>query len=83
MKLFLVTFDIDLTQFLCNAKDEKEAVEMAHEANMVVGEVDDYDMKTINYDDYSVESVDFNLLADMFRRNDYWGRTGNVVVFSN
>ena len=81
--LFLVTFEIDLTQFLCNAKDEKEAVEMAHEVNMVVGEIDEYDFKKLNADDYSVERVDFNLLAEMFKRDDYWGHVGNVVVFND
>ena len=80
MNLKLVTFDIDLTQFLVNAETTVEAIEKAHEANRLIGGIDGYDMEGIRYQDYTVEDVDWDLLREILARKDCLGDVGDKGV---
>lgn len=88
MRLMLVTFTLDNTQFLVNVDDEfTSAINYAIEANKKVGGFvnDPNDGLTLdeimNTDNYEVEDVEFSLLKEMFKRNDYMFSTSNVLVF--
>lgn len=89
MSLYLVTFDIDNTQFLVNTETKTEAVQDAIIANQdyeLLDEIDDYMMDEIrNRKNYFVEEIDMKLLAEMFNRNDCLGLSylcDNVIVFN-
>lgn len=81
MTLWLVTWELDLTQFLVNAKTETEAIDSAMRANRKLGDVPDpddiYDRTT-----YSVDAVDMSLLCDIIKhREDIWGVVDDVVCY--
>ena len=86
MNLMLVTFDGDLSQFLVNAKDEKEAVRKAIAANLssVFGSYnkeEESDIKNSEY--YSVEKVnDMAFLGEIIKREDYITTFNNVICFN-
>ena len=89
MKLYLVTFDLDNTQFLVDAKNGTEAIKDAIIANQdidLLGQYNDYDlpdMKKIT--NYYEETVDMSLLAEVMKRNDCLGKSNlldNVIVFN-
>ena len=85
MNLKLVTFEGDNTQFLVNAEHKNEAIAYANEANIQVGEMYDSDYDLHNFKDewYTVEDVDWNLLREIIRRDDYLFTTSNAVVFND
>lgn len=84
MKLKLVTWDGDLTQFLVEADTNLEAIHKAIGANLQLGDCDEeieedvHDLTT-----YTVEDVDFGLLSEIFKRTDYIGTYGEAVVFND
>ncbi len=98
MNLVLVTFDLDDTQFLVDANTynldcshecvRKEAVRIAIETNEELGgfSYDEDGMLTVeearDESNYSVESVDFEMLAELIKRNDLYGKVGRAIVFS-
>lgn len=98
MNLVLVTFNIDDTQFLVDANTynldcshecvKKEAIEIAIETNEELGgfSYDGDGMLTIeearDESNYSVESVDFKMLAELIKRDDCNGKVGRAIVFS-
>lgn len=84
IKLKMVTWDGDLTQFLVEANTNVEAIKKAMESNFSIGKVDDEivdDMKDSSA--YIVEDVDFNLLKEIFERADCLGIYGEAVVFND
>ena len=84
IKLKLVTWDGDLTQFLVEADTNLEAIRKAVKANLQIGDCDEeieediHDLTT-----YTVEDVDFSLLSEIFKRTDYIGTYGEAVVFND
>lgn len=90
MNLVLVTFDIDDTQFLVDANTYNEAIEIAIETNKELGDFSyDYAEDGIltiedvrDESNYSVESVDFKMLAELIKRDDLYGKVGRAIVFS-
>lgn len=89
MNLVLVTFDIDDTQFLVDANTYNEAIEIAIETNKELGGFS-YDHAedgiltvedAIDESNYSVESVDFKMLAELIKRDDCCGKVGRAIVF--
>jgi len=98
MNLVLVTFDIDDTQFLVDANTynldcshecvKKEAIEIAIETNEKLGGFSDAGDGMLTVEDvrdesnYSVESVDLKMLAELIKRDDLYGKVGRAIVFS-
>ena len=85
MKLKMVTWDGDLTQFLVEAETNDEAICKAIEANKEFDRwlgSDDPDVDDINC--YTVDDVDFNLLCEIIERNDWYkGKFGDAKVFND
>mgnify|MGYP004480649831 FL=1 len=73
----MVTFRPSFTQFVCNVRNKKAAVDAAMKANIEMGEVDGM----MNKDNYQVEIVGWDLLKEILKRNDYYGVHNNVVIF--
>ena len=82
MTLWLVTFDIDNTQFLVNAKNHSEAIDIANEHNKMLDEIEDYDFNGNYVIDYTVETVDFELLTEILKRDDIIFSTDKAIVFN-
>lgn len=80
MKLWLVTWDLDLVQFLVDAETESEAIYKAIRANKKI-EPTEYnpDMEATNT--YSTDLVDMELLCEIVKRKDVWGVIDNVICF--
>lgn len=80
MNLWLVTWGLDLTQFLVDAETESEAIYKAIEANKKI-EPSEYDPDMEVTDTYSTDLVDMELLCEIVKRNDVWDVVGNVICF--
>ena len=90
MRLMLVTFIPDNTQFLVNIDDEfTSAINYAIEANKAVGGIVDNSENGLTMKEvtdtlnYKVEDVDFGLLKEMFNRDDYMFSTAHAIVFND
>ena len=83
MNLKFVTFDVDLTQFLVDAKNYDEAIKLAMEANANYCSYDDDQERDIfDKTAYSIdEVVDMDFLGELMRRDDYWGNCNGVLIF--
>jgi len=83
--LKLVTFNGDQEQFLINTADNERAVKLAIEANKKIGTFDnpEWDMEVEDKSLYTVESVDFNMLYEIIKRNDWLFNDNNVMAFRN
>ena len=87
MTLYLITYDLDNTQFLVNANDGRDAIELAIEQNLsekFLGNYDDesdaINIKKIT--NYTIEFIgDFESLCEIIKRNDWIGCTPNVMIF--
>lgn len=83
MCLKLVTFDKDQEQFLVSATKDETAIELAIEANKKIGDYDNPDwnaqMEDKSY--YDVEDVDFNLLCEIIKRDDWLFSDIDVMAF--
>ena len=90
--LKMVTWEIDLTQFLVLAETNDEAIQFAIEANKEVDKNYTYDpndrndLKHLNDvkdpSTYTVEDMDaIRCLDNILRRNDCGGIYGNAIVF--
>lgn len=87
MTLYLITYDLDNTQFLVNANDGRDAIELAIEQNLsekFLGSYDDesdaIEMKKII--NYTIEFIsDFESLCEIIKREDWLGNTSNVMIF--
>ncbi len=77
ISLYLVTFRPSFTQFVCNVKNKKAAIDAAMKANIEMGEIDGM----MNKDNYQVEIIGWDLLKEILKRNDYYGIHNNVVIF--
>ena len=86
MNLYLVTFTEDLTQFVVNAKDEDLAILSAHKHNRYIGNIDDIvfwnsvEQNINNF--YEIEKIDFDLLCEIFKRNDWISKYYNSFAFN-
>lgn len=80
MNLWLVTWGLDLTQFLVDAETESEAIYKAIEANKKI-EPSEYDPDMEVTDTYSTDLVDMEPLCEIVKRNDVWDVVGNVICF--
>ena len=86
MNLKLVTFDIDLTQFLVDARTNDEAIQRAIELNNseFLGKMDDdHWICTNDKHNYTVDDVSMELLCGLMLRNDCLGISDNVIVFAD
>lgn len=85
MKLWLVTWDIDLIQFLVNAETRDDAIKQAIETNLYIGRIcKEVDLD--GYDDrwqYSADEIDMKTLWEIITdRDDYWLIHNDVIVFN-
>lgn len=85
MKLKLVTWDGDLTQFLVEADTRDEAISKAITANKEFNRFcgdnghDDFEDRNL----YDVYDIDFDILCDIIERNDWFkGKFGEAKVFN-
>ena len=91
LNLKLVTWEGDLTQFLvdvptCLLADDakKRAIEKAIGANLQLGDCGEEIVEDIyDFTTYTVEDVDFTLLAEIFERNDIIGLYNEAIVFND
>lgn len=87
MKLKLVTFDIDLTQFLIDSNSVDDVIAKAIEINgneSLLGGLDnDLRPDVLDRHNYTVDDVDMSLLCGMMLRQDCCGIFDNVIVFTN
>lgn len=81
MKLILVTFETDLTQFLVDTDNYADAIQEAMNANRACASIDGIEEEVGDISNYTCEDVDFNMLSEMFRRTDCGGRCENAIVF--
>lgn len=80
MKLWLITWDLDMTQFLVEAETESEAIYKAIEANKKI-EPSEYDPDMEVTNTYSTELVDMDMLCEIVGRRDLLGVIGNVICY--
>jgi hypothetical protein len=81
MKLWLVTWDLDLVQFLVDAETESEAIYKAIRANKKIESTEyDSDMEATNT--YSADLVDMELLCEIVKRNDVCAIIDNVICYT-
>lgn len=78
ISLYLVTFRPTFTQFVCNVKNKKAAIDAAVKANIEMGKIDGM----MNKDNYQVEIIGWDLLKEILKRNDYYGVHNDVVIFN-
>ena len=78
ISLYLVTFRPSFTQFVCNVKNKKAAIDAAVKANIEMGKIDGM----MNKDNYQVEIIRWDLLKEILKRNDYYGVYNDVVIFN-
>ena len=83
MELKLVTFETDLTQFLVEADNYADAIQFAMDANREYGNTTEIMEDVEDVSNYSVEDVSFNLLSEMFLREDCCGRCAGAIVFND
>lgn len=87
-KLYFITWEGDLTQFLAEGETKEEAVKYAIEANKEIGPIWDHDAEEDNYKDiedassYEVEDVDFELLRNLAKRTDYMFSMEHVICYN-
>ena len=91
-KYFMVTWELDLTQFFVEADNETDAIEkaikahLAYDENISFRDADDLDDAVFISDmkdktTYEVEPVDFDLLCEIIERKDCVGKFEEAVVF--
>ena len=89
MHLKLVTFMGDQEQFLVNAIGVNTAIELAIEANMKIGGLADdendglTEKEVRDVSNYAVEDVDFDLLCEIIKRDDWMLKDTYVMAFRN
>ena len=83
MSLKLITWEGDLTQFLVEADTDVKAIRKALEANLMLGDCDGAESEMHDLTSYTVEDVDFNLLAEILMRTDCLGRYAEALVFND
>ena len=88
LNLKLVTFEGDNTQFLVNATTNEEAIAYANEANIHCGVIDNedgcaYDLNNPKAEWYTIEDVDWDMLQEICKRDDYMFSTGRAVVYND
>ena len=84
MNLKLVTYELDLTQFLMEVSSDEEAVAKAIKANVSIEptftEYEDLTAMT-KEENYTVKDVDFSLLTEILKRNDIYEIKNDVVIY--
>ena len=90
MNLYLITYDLDYSQFLVNANNTSEALDLAIEQNLSevflgsYGDDESDELEIKNKTNYTIEPVnDFEFFCEIIKRNDWLGYTPNVMLFSN
>lgn len=89
---YMVTWEMDLTQFLVEAHDEKEAINKAIKAHSAydenICERDSNDEDDIIFIEemndestYTADSVDFDLLCEIIMREDCVGKFEEAIVY--
>lgn len=83
MYLKLVTFNSDQEQFLVNAIGNETAIELAIEANKKIGDFSDPEWNAEMEDKarYEVVDVDFDMLCEIIKRDDWLFKDTYVMVF--
>ncbi len=87
MNLYLITYDLDLTQFLVNANNSSEALDLAVEQNLSETFLGSYgdeseELEIRKITNYTIEPVnDFEFLCGIIKREDWLGCTSNVMIF--
>lgn len=81
--LYLVTWDLDLTQFLVEAESKEEAVREAVQTNIGLNDLtEEQEIDAQEIETYSVDEVDFQLLQGLIKREDWMTvKEKNVIVF--
>lgn len=88
MNLWLITFELDLTQFIVDAESRDKAIEKSIEVNKseYLGKWDEEilskdDMES--HENYSSEKISMDLLGEIMERNDYVGNCRGVLIFND
>lgn len=86
MNLWLITFTLDLTQFVVDAKNIDDAINKAISVNksdhLGIWDEKEIDKESMeNHKNYEIEPVDMSLLGELMRRDGYLGNIDDVLVF--
>ena len=81
MNLYLIKFTYTGTMFLVNAPTKKDALNFAMNANAKVGVINDINLFDKSY--YKISIVNFRDLIMLFSKNNYYGKTDNVIIFED
>jgi len=86
LSLKMITWEGDLTQFLVDAIDDKDAISMAIEANVALDKYcggNETGEDLLDESTYTVDDVDFDLLCEIVERDDWFsGKFGKTKVFN-
>ena len=88
MNLWIVTFELDLTQFVVDSKTSDDAIKKAISVNKseYLGKWDEDEISKDDMEDhenYSCEKIDMDLLGEIMKRNDYIGNCSGVLIFND
>lgn len=81
ISLKLVTFELDLTQFLVEAVTDDEAIVKAIEANLKLGEIDGGKEEILDHTTYTVKDVDVATLYNLLVGKDVVNNFDGVITF--
>lgn len=80
-QLYLITMREYGAQFLVNQNSEEAALQSAIRENKQLGKIDDIDLSDTSL--YDTEIVDFSMLADLIRRDDFLYISNDTIVFDS
>lgn len=80
-QLYLITLREYGAQFLVNQNSEEAALQSAIRENKQLGKIDGIDLSDTSL--YDTEIVDFSMLAELIRRDDFLYASNDTIVFDN
>lgn len=79
LQLYLITLKDYGVQFLVNQNSEEAALQSAIRENIRLGNIENVNLSDTSL--YEIESVDFSMLAELIRRDDFLYVKDDTVVF--
>lgn len=80
-QLYLITMREYGAQFLVNQNSEEAALQSAIRENKQLGKIDGIDLSDTSL--YDTEIVDFSMLAELIRRDDFLYISNDTIVFDS
>lgn len=80
-QLYLITLREYGAQFLVNQNSEKAALQSAIRENKQLGKIDGIDLSDTSL--YDTEIVDFSMLTELIRRDDFLYASNDTIVFDS